>query len=159
MPKFNFGSIILVTLLGFACIVGGMQMFSPQLVAKEKHPFEPKVYISPKLLDRTKPKPVAPKTAKLRNPFVPMLPENNKHDSKLPNLSQSQIPNASTLPVLRGILEQSGRKFAIIEYNNKSHICALGNNVSSYTLTGLTAFSAFLEQNGQIIEIKLGNKK
>lgn len=159
VPKFNFGSAMIVILLGIVCIVGYMQILSPKMKAQEKKAHEPHVFISPKILNRTKTKPVLSSNAKLRNPFVPMQPSSNLHESKLPNVSQSQVPNVSTLPVLRGIMEQSGRKFAIIEYNNQSHIYAIGNTVSSYTLKGLTAFSAFLEQNGQVIEIKLGNHK
>ncbi|MDO4178886.1 MAG: hypothetical protein Q4D21_06810 [Phascolarctobacterium sp.] len=157
--KFKFGGAILVILLGFACIVGGMQVFSPPTEAQEKKLAKPEVYINPKLFDKARSSPVPSASAKLRNPFVPQQLTVNVLGSRLPNLSQSQVPNASTLPVLRGIMEQSGRQFAIIEYNNQSHICALGNNVGSYTLTGLTAFSVFLEHNGQVIELKLGKKK
>ena len=157
VPKLKFGSTILVVLLGLACSVGSLQVFSPPTEAQENKMVRTKLPAR-KAVEPKEIPPLPSSTAKLRNPFVPMQQEANKHDSGKPNVSQSQVPNASTLPVLRGILEQSGRQFAIIEYNNKSHLCAIGNNVSSYTLTGLTAFSAFLEHNGQVIEIKLGKK-
>ena len=159
VPNFKFGGAVLLVLLGLAGIVGSLQVFSPQTVVKVPKSPKPEVFPTPKFFaDQSMHRPTV--TAKLRNPFVPMHINVNEHDSTIPNISHSPIPNAPPLPVLRGILEQSGRKFAIIEYNNKSHICAIGNNVSSYTLTGLTAFSAFLEEkNGNVIEIRTETHK
>lgn len=159
VPKFKFGGAVLLVLLGLAGIVGSLQVFSPKTVARSSKIAKSGVILTPKFFaNQSMHRPTV--TAKLRNPFVPMHINTNEHDSTMPNVSQSPIPNAPPPPVLRGILEQSGRKFAIIEYNNKSHICAIGNNVSSYTLTGLTAFSAFLEEkNGNVIEIRTETHK
>lgn len=158
VPKLKLGSTILLVLLALVGIIISLQVFSPPIGTQPKALAKQGVSSTPKF-NTSQAKPIAT-NAKIRNPFVPMHLGDNMHDSRLPSVSHSQIPNASTLPVLKGIIAQSGRQFAIIEYNNKSHICAIGNNVSSFTLKGLTAFSAFLEQkDGKVIEIFMGNKK